>query len=395
MKKILVALLALFVSAVSASAATYTVPDDYATIQAAVDAASDGDSIFVKAGFYAGAVVNKAVEIYGEPGTVVNVRGTVVSSKGVGFYITHDDVSISDLKITGTGSPAIENAIQLESGHSGVTIDNIVFEDLAFYGVYGYDQTNLYVGHCTFANTGAVDDGGAIRIKNADNSVFEWNVAYGGARGIRLDKSALGTSDNNVVRYNVIHDMDQYGVGIYPGGSNNIVEFNRFYNLPDRGIQLGYYAGPNYNNIIRYNEVFNTHIDGIVLTNCNGGCIIEYNKVYNTAFDENTNSPSWTQPLHGGIAVWTANQDVIVRNNIVYDNGDGIEGNDGNCGIWVDASSTGTEIYGNSVWGHIQNYCDNDDSEFGEPGDIPEFTGAGAALALLGAGLLALKKRKA
>ena len=41
------------VGAVKAESKTIVVPDDYATIQEAVDAASEGDTVFVKSGTYA------------------------------------------------------------------------------------------------------------------------------------------------------------------------------------------------------------------------------------------------------------------------------------------------------------------------------------------------------
>ena len=56
--------LPLGVTEAKASAATIYVPDDYATIQAAVDAASTGDTIIVKDGTYSEHVdVNKSLTI--------------------------------------------------------------------------------------------------------------------------------------------------------------------------------------------------------------------------------------------------------------------------------------------------------------------------------------------
>jgi len=56
--------LPLGVTEAKASAATIYVPDDYATIQAAVDAASTGDTIIVKDGTYSENVdVNKSLTI--------------------------------------------------------------------------------------------------------------------------------------------------------------------------------------------------------------------------------------------------------------------------------------------------------------------------------------------
>ena len=57
-----------------AHAARWRVPDDYATIQGAIDSAdvAGGDRIIVAPGSHAGALVTKSVEIKGEDGAVID-----------------------------------------------------------------------------------------------------------------------------------------------------------------------------------------------------------------------------------------------------------------------------------------------------------------------------------
>src|SRR5262245_59355765 len=50
-------------------AAVLIVPDDYSTVQAALDAAANGDSIFIRAGVYTESLklVGKDILVHGEP----------------------------------------------------------------------------------------------------------------------------------------------------------------------------------------------------------------------------------------------------------------------------------------------------------------------------------------
>ncbi len=52
---------------VKAEPKTIVVPDDYSTIQEAVDNAAEGDTVFVKKGYHFGSVfINKSLSLIGE-----------------------------------------------------------------------------------------------------------------------------------------------------------------------------------------------------------------------------------------------------------------------------------------------------------------------------------------
>ncbi len=87
--------------------ATITVPGDYATIGAAVAAASDGDLINVSPGTYTeNVVVDKAVTIRGVEGSdVTTVTAASTGYNDCVFVVTSSDVTISGFTISGaTGS---------------------------------------------------------------------------------------------------------------------------------------------------------------------------------------------------------------------------------------------------------------------------------------------------
>src|SRR6187402_3301218 len=72
-----------------ASAKVLRVPGKLATIQAAVDAARDGDEIQVQPGAYCGATINKRVELVGigHPRIVGCAGSPTLGLARVGFYL--------------------------------------------------------------------------------------------------------------------------------------------------------------------------------------------------------------------------------------------------------------------------------------------------------------------
>jgi len=128
---ILVGLWALFLGNKPAFCTTYYVPDDYPTIQAAVNATWGGDTVIVRAGTYTGEgnrniTINKIITVKSETGpenTVIDCEGA-----GRGFTITNvsnltvlDGFKIINGSVTGTNcgggiycssaSPKISNCI--------------------------------------------------------------------------------------------------------------------------------------------------------------------------------------------------------------------------------------------------------------------------------------------
>ena len=102
---LLVTAFPLGVSKVEASPATIYVPDDYATIQAAVNAASAGDTIIVRDGTY-----TENVKVKKDHLTIKSENGadsTIVQAANPGdnvFEVTADYVNISGFTIEGATS---------------------------------------------------------------------------------------------------------------------------------------------------------------------------------------------------------------------------------------------------------------------------------------------------
>jgi hypothetical protein len=150
-----------------ASPRTITVPDDFPTIQAAIDNASAGDSVYVKSGTYTipsklhyGLEIGESVSLVGE-----NPENTVIITKqvrtelgwgcGIGLY---DNASISGFTITGNinplmliGNGLIENNIinLTSSGETAIWAcsGGTISCNSIYGGNEGIDNQNLATGN--------------------------------------------------------------------------------------------------------------------------------------------------------------------------------------------------------------------------------------------------------
>ena len=142
------------------------VPSDYPTIQAAIDSATDGDSVFVENGIYMGEG-NKRLDLKGKAIAVSSESGPEnciidCENDGEGFYI-----------------------------HSGETATSVVS---------GFTIRNTDTG---------IDI--AFSSPTVENNVLEDHRQYGSPKGIRLHYSAA------IVQKNIIQDFKGYGIEIYAG----------------------------------------------------------------------------------------------------------------------------------------------------------------------------------
>jgi len=161
--------------------AEWIVPDDVATIQAAVAAADPGDDIIVRDGTHSGGITvdKKDLTIRSENGSIACILNS--GGSGRGFYVTVDGVTVDGFTINNTGSA---EAVFLFRADGCVIRNNHITENGADYGAIG-----LYDAH---ANT------------IADNTLHE----------NEMDAIFLRCSRDNHITGNTI-TANQYGSGIY------------------------------------------------------------------------------------------------------------------------------------------------------------------------------------
>ncbi len=182
MKRVLTIFVAAFVLALAntAMAAEWNVPEDFATIQDAIDSpgVSAGDTIRVSPGNHSGALVTKEVEIKGQGGAVI-IDGPIHKS-------------------------GLIQGFRLEAGSDGATISHLGFTvDLAIMN--GAAINDVSVHHCTFTKAiQAVSNWRGSGWQISHNVINDLRTQCGGGIGILIADLEGGIVQDNVVSHNTI-----------------------------------------------------------------------------------------------------------------------------------------------------------------------------------------------
>ena len=193
------------------SPATMAVPDDYPTIQAAINAASDGDTVFVRNGtYYENVIVNKTLSLVGE-----SMQNTIIDGgslvKDV-VTITVDNVSLTAFTIQNGGDGSLAKVTLDGASHCSITRNYITNTAThTNWGVRLYDFSNYNsVSLNTIANQTC-----GIHIEHSSNynSITGNTVTNNTDHGIYLYSSSYNTMSGNTIAGNKW--------GVYPENSNN------------------------------------------------------------------------------------------------------------------------------------------------------------------------------
>jgi len=197
---------------------TLRVPQDYPTIQAAIDAAAPGASVEVASGtYFENLVVDKSVVLVSKSGAAVTTLdggriGRVVFARGtgaesveiVGFTITNGlALESMDAPAAGSGS-----GIHLESLAAATLRDNVIRDNVGCVGV-GVSARDVTVAvvhneiRHNLQDSSCAGEGGGIDVQTAtavirDNDIRDNAASSGG--GIAFDLSDGIISDNLLIR---------------------------------------------------------------------------------------------------------------------------------------------------------------------------------------------------
>jgi len=266
-------------------AKTIVVPRDYKTIQAAIDAASYGDTVFVLAGIYEERiVVNKSIALVGE-----NRNTTIIDGKeqweGTVVRVTAPDVMIRGFTIRKNG-PIPDTSILIDSVKNVTILDN--------------DILTLNQG------------GDGVKIRNSNASAIVNNNITNHDYGI-----VLGGSHATVIFNNTITDNEWFGIDFVGGVSSTLILNNNITDNQITGISIDY---SNKTTIINNNLLNNYH--GIFQASANTTSIINNN-------------------ISGGLVaveLWWSHSDTIFGNNL----------RDNAFGVYIYRSSFET-VFGNNI----------------------------------------------
>ncbi len=193
-----------------ARAATISVPADYATIQEAINAASDGDTITVAAGSYAGGIrINKSVTLSGAvgsgPGAAANapvIDGSMGGNSGI--IIAAAGVTVEGFVIQNfQGGASTGSGIQVSASGNKATIRYNTIQNTNWAGILAWTNgdsliTGLTIEHNSITlgawstNTNVY----GVECTNCSNAQIASNQISGGYVGIAI--TAQGSEGQTV-----------------------------------------------------------------------------------------------------------------------------------------------------------------------------------------------------
>ncbi len=231
---------------VKAQSKTITVPTDFPAIQAAIDNASQGDTILVKSGtYYETLVINKSLNLIGEnqESTFIDANNTIENI----IYINASYVSIENFSISNNrGYPysvTEPDGIRIEyfSSHINITNNTISFIQYGNGISLQYSSGNTIVGNniTTCGGTGIFVEGGngcSIIDNNIVNNGFGASLSdasgtntiignYFGNSTYNCGLQLNNDCSNNTIVGNTFA-YNQYGLAIEPPSSNTFYHNN-------------------------------------------------------------------------------------------------------------------------------------------------------------------------
>ncbi len=250
---------------------TRTVPEDYPTVQSAVDAADPGDLVLVGPGVYkeSVSVTTPGLTIRGTDRNEVILDGEFTRENGIA--ITADGVAVENLTARNyTVNGFFWNGVTGYRGSYLTAIDDWV------YGIYAFDSVDgvfdhsyasgsydagFYIGQCDPCNAVVTDvvaefNGLGYSGTNSSGNIWivnsEWRYNIAGIVPNTLDSELLPPVNNVVVAGNYIHDNGEderapsgtiewaaYGNGVVLAGArDSVVRNNLIVNNKTSGVHI-------------------------------------------------------------------------------------------------------------------------------------------------------------
>lgn len=272
------------------------VPDEYQTIQAAIDNASAGDTIFVKPGTYYGNIsyygitIDKPITLIGQNSQNTIIEGTNYRYADSVIEITANNVTISGFTITSDYVTSTMISIgEYEQPQSDVKIigNNIVGGP---YGISMWEGENYIISQNNITKSGTGISMSASNSVISDNTITG-NSVYGlqvsNCQNVTIKENNI--SDNGIL--NPTLTMNDVGGFSFWLDTNTIYLYGN--NITDNmgfGVQFGWICNDSavYNNDIMGNG-YGVELSNFVLQG-SASSVGTGNEIYNNNFVENAQS---------------------------------------------------------------------------------------------------------
>jgi parallel beta-helix repeat protein len=190
-----------------------TPSEDFTSIQDAINASSNGDTVFVYNGtYFENVVVNKTINLIGE-----DKDSTIIDAQGNGdvVYVNASWVNITGFLVKGSGTGF--------GDYAGIELNNVqhckITNNIVTSNTYGINLNFANLNNITLNNASSNDVKG-IRLRSSDGNNISGNIASNSQDGICI----ITSEGNNVADNDVIYNI--YGIYVSSSGVNNIVGNN-------------------------------------------------------------------------------------------------------------------------------------------------------------------------
>lgn len=298
-------------------------PEDFTSIQDAINAASPGDTIYVYSGtYYENVLVNKSLTLQGEDRDTTIIDG---GGSGIVVYITSNSVDMSGFTATGSGGNWGECGISLY-GVSGCNIyDNKYISN--YFGIWlDYSNYNNITDNILLSN----DKRGIMLTTSLNNNISDNEISDS------FTAIHVGASHENDILDNNVFSNIPYGILIIWSSTYNNIIGNTSSNN-NRGLEIDYTSN---NNIVKCND-FSYNVDGILIHSSSNNDIICNDVSYSSRYGIYIVDASYDNRIYHNNIINNANQANDETNNgNQWDNGYPYGGN-----YWSDFDDPGEGAY--------------------------------------------------
>jgi len=190
------------------------IPDQYTSLQDAINNSSNGDIIQINSSINITNTIqiNKSIILQGTYISQPNINGTGNNS----INISISNVTIRNLTITNfsTAINIYNQSVSLQN----ISIYNVTFTNTSLYTININNSSNLSISNCTINNSSQY----GVNLYNTTNSSFLFNTINNTQNAFNLNHH----SNNNTLRNNTITNNNN-GITIFYS-SNNTVYYNIF-----------------------------------------------------------------------------------------------------------------------------------------------------------------------
>ena len=207
MRKYLTLLFIFFLMSTRAQDIRVCASCEFSSIQKAVDAAQDGDTISILQGVYKEneiKIIGKSLHLVGKDFPVIDAQ-----NKGAGLLITAEDFSVEGLNIINIGtSHTSDHAAILVSNSKNFSIKNNRLENI-FFGILLEKSSNGEITGNRIRShaTSQAKSGNGIHIWNCKNLLVKNNKVKGVRDGIYLEFSEKCTISDNLCEANLRYGL--------------------------------------------------------------------------------------------------------------------------------------------------------------------------------------------